>query len=278
MRPPQTARSQAFTIIELLVVVAIISLLISILLPVLGDAKRDAISTVCLTHVSKITQALNIYMGEYNDTVPPNGIIMPKLGGVGPPTYLPFGEPNMQHWQPQYGALYSRMDNQDKIFVCPDDVTSGMTRTVNGQLLRDPVSGTISTVGSPTAKGTGYWSYSVNSVLNSQGQFRTTLYNAHVPQGWNDPLKRTNIQNEQTFLYIIEEDNASPFNDEVFDAPAFNGGDALTNRHNNGGNLGFADGHAEWMQAIPFNNVPTLLSTGSVYTRWFFPDGGESEQ
>jgi prepilin-type N-terminal cleavage/methylation domain-containing protein/prepilin-type processing-associated H-X9-DG protein len=270
--------SRAFTMIELLVVVAIIALLVSILLPALGDAKRDASKTVCLTHMRGIVQALNMYMAEFNDTCPPNGVLFPKGPGVSPPAYLPFGDSNMQHWQLSYGAMYSRLNNQDKMFVCPDDVTSNMSRTIAGQLLRDPVTGTVSIYGGAGASGVGFWSYSVNTVLNSQGKFRTTLYNAGLPQSWNDPLKRVNIQSEQNFLYLIEEDTNSPFNDEVFDPPSFNGGDALTNRHNNGGNLGFADGHVDWMQAIPFNNVPASSPIASPFTRWFFPDGGAFSQ
>ena len=84
---------------------------------------------------------------------------------------------------------------------------------------------------------------------------------------------------------FIEEDDNSLFNDEVFDAPAYNGGDKLTDRHNNGGNVGFADGHVDWYSDVLFNNAPTA-ATGSGYTdnwaalqypitRDFFPDGGE---
>jgi prepilin-type processing-associated H-X9-DG protein len=83
----------------------------------------------------------------------------------------------------------------------------------------------------------------------------------------------------------VEEDNASLFNDEVFDAPAYNNGDKLTSRHNGGGNVLHADGHVEWFNEVVFDQVPQAASGGggpvshatamlSPITRMFFPDGG----
>jgi len=60
-------RSRAFTIIEVLVVVSIISLLIGILLPALGKAREQARLTQSVANLSEIGNAHAIYGAEWND-------------------------------------------------------------------------------------------------------------------------------------------------------------------------------------------------------------------
>lgn len=59
-----------FTLLELLIVVAIISLLLSILLPALGTARRQARAAVCLTNQRTIAQALRLYAQENKGLLP----------------------------------------------------------------------------------------------------------------------------------------------------------------------------------------------------------------
>jgi len=61
---------RAFTLIELLVVVSIIALLISILLPALGSARKNAIRTQCLSQVRSIGQASHTYAAENKGAFP----------------------------------------------------------------------------------------------------------------------------------------------------------------------------------------------------------------
>ena len=70
-RPGLRRRSAGgFTLIEVLVVVAIIALLVSILLPSLQRAREQAKSVICKTHMRNIGQAMNIYCFMYNDVLP----------------------------------------------------------------------------------------------------------------------------------------------------------------------------------------------------------------
>jgi prepilin-type N-terminal cleavage/methylation domain-containing protein/prepilin-type processing-associated H-X9-DG protein len=66
----QTETGQAFTLVELLVVLAIIALLAALLLPVLGRAKESARATACLSNLHQVGIALQIYVSENNNKLP----------------------------------------------------------------------------------------------------------------------------------------------------------------------------------------------------------------
>ena len=58
------ATPRAFTLIELLIVIAIISLLLSILLPSLSQAREESRRTVCQSNMRMIGAAVNGYLGN----------------------------------------------------------------------------------------------------------------------------------------------------------------------------------------------------------------------
>ncbi len=64
---------RAFTIIELMVVIAIISVLASLLLPVLGQAKRKAQSIACVNKVRQWGMALKMYTDDHQEKYPFDG-------------------------------------------------------------------------------------------------------------------------------------------------------------------------------------------------------------
>src|SRR5688500_5667170 len=63
-------RRRGFTLVELLAVTGIISLLISILLPVLGRARETANSLKCQANLRSIAQAMMIYCSENGGYIP----------------------------------------------------------------------------------------------------------------------------------------------------------------------------------------------------------------
>lgn len=62
--------SRAFTLVELLVVIAVIAVLAAILLPVLAKAKERGRGTACLSNLRQIGVALQMYVHENNDRLP----------------------------------------------------------------------------------------------------------------------------------------------------------------------------------------------------------------
>jgi prepilin-type N-terminal cleavage/methylation domain-containing protein len=74
-----------FTLIELLTVIAIIGILASLLLPVLGRAKGTAKSAACTSNLHQIGVALMVYVQENNDRLPACAGYLPSQQPALPP-------------------------------------------------------------------------------------------------------------------------------------------------------------------------------------------------
>lgn len=81
-------RTKGFTLIELLVVISIVSLLISILLPALGQARESARNMKCLNNEKQIGLAVFNYASDYYDWFVP--ILVDDPRGVAFDRPLPF--------------------------------------------------------------------------------------------------------------------------------------------------------------------------------------------
>lgn len=74
MNPRHGSTSRGFTLVELLVVISIVALLVSLLLPALGSAKRHAVAAACLSNVRQIAIAHAAYMNDFKSVPAAPGV------------------------------------------------------------------------------------------------------------------------------------------------------------------------------------------------------------
>ena len=101
---------RAFTLVELLVVLFIISLLISLVLPTIGSAMERGRRVRCMNNLKNIGTGLNMYANDHDG----------KLPTVEPVPSIPVGSPP---WPTLTDTLLPYLQNQTNIFKCPSDAT-----------------------------------------------------------------------------------------------------------------------------------------------------------
>jgi len=78
---------RAFSLVELLVAVGLIAILVSVLLPALGGARRQAHRVTCAARLSQLGQALHLYAFDYAGKAMPLAYTDQEIIGDGPPIY-----------------------------------------------------------------------------------------------------------------------------------------------------------------------------------------------
>src|SRR5438552_3088476 len=63
---------RAFTLVELLTVIAIVALLAALVFPVFSRARESARATTCLSNLKQIGMGVHLYLQDYDETYPMN--------------------------------------------------------------------------------------------------------------------------------------------------------------------------------------------------------------
>lgn len=103
----RSKKNRAFTIVELLAVIAIISILVGLLLPALKSAQSAALTIQCLSQLNQIGAAFHSYADDFDGYLPPSRIKLQHsltvLGG-------------------KLGYFPLKKFDRKSLIVCPEDI------------------------------------------------------------------------------------------------------------------------------------------------------------
>ena len=244
-------KHKAFTLIELLIVIAIIAILAAILFPVFARARENARRSSCLSNLRQIGLGIMQYVQDYDETYP----------AASRYTWGVYGETNSGVTTIWRNDITPYVKN-DQVFVCPSvshlpNTGSSTKYGVNSSVMK-PYNARNNSTGElyPYVKIASIVSVSSTYLLMDSGG-----HQIYPSLCWTSGA---------TYNYIPGMGAVGATQGTI---TADYVDDFKTGRHFGGLNVVFADGHVKWLSAaIVSNEARKLIYNGSLWTAFRMPD------
>ena len=261
----------AFTLLELLTVIAIIAVLAGILLPALSRARERARAISCLNNTRQLLVAWQIYAGDNAERLPYNvgmagSSFRTDLNWVNDVMTWDLSPDNTNTATLTQASLGPLVGGNTAVYHCPSDQALSSIQLAAGWTAR-------------------IRSYSMNAMVGDAGTFSTNGFNVNNP-GYTQFFKSTQIpQPSQIFVFLDEHPDS--IDDGYFlDQAPQNAGtyygvptpqDASwahlpASYHNRATAFSFADGHSELHRWSQPGTVPPSVADAAKMPIWIPAD------
>lgn len=283
MRTHGNAKQTGFTLVELLVVIGIIALLISILLPSLQQARRQAQTVACLSNLRTIGQGMQMYTNDNRGVILPSMVWGRDSGGASTSDSWPFLLINGKYLpNPNIVDDGSGTSPTNSVFICP---AAAMPNTQMLDGYKRIVSKILMPNSQPIDNGANgaaivYMGYSANGpqgltaantlaspqrFLPMQGQPLTAADDAHASGGRGTfPIQKVtnfSLPTKTVVLLDARDTNFWSFNDRIIGTRHgrnLGGSQVLTTGTTN---ILFLDGHVE---SVPRRDLPSVNNSNHI--------------
>ncbi|MCU0792389.1 MAG: DUF1559 domain-containing protein [Opitutaceae bacterium] len=235
---------RAFTLIELLTVIAIIGILAAIIIPTVGRVRESARAASCTSNLRQIGVALKLYADDNKGMLPAaSRPFDAALGDTGGGSTVPWGKA-LGPYLPRRGSTTTAQEHP--IFVCPSANYNGKT----GPELGNTYTATGAMIGLG-ASGTATGSAVNPRSLASIDRFRQTLIPL-VMEGKASSATSTSANSNRNWNNIGTDLSAATFQETTnFDF-----------RHGGRMNVAYADGSVRSMDFATFKTLDVRTYSG----------------
>jgi prepilin-type N-terminal cleavage/methylation domain-containing protein len=251
---------RGFTLVEMVVVIAVVGVLAALLFPVLSKGKAKAKRTACMNNLRQINVGVRMYSDDSSDAAPNVG------SAASTNRVLLFS--GYKELMKSYVGLKAAASTQEKLFACPADsffpnfILTNSTPGYEHTSLHDiPL--------------LNYSSYSFNGGDNQTRQFGTTNRFSVTFPGLTG-LKLASVRHPTRTVLVCETSALAPWSWHNPQWPDLRHGAALT--YNDAQNItSFVDGHIDYIK-IYWNSAFRYPGGGLSLSSDYNPPGGYDYQ